>query len=172
MRPSYALTVMSKAAKISPPTLPPADLYERDYYTWTQEQARALREHRLEELDWTNVAEEIEDLGKREKRALRSQLIRLVSHLIKFAYARDVMWTNNSRGWELSIRGARREALMYLDENPGLRPHVPQIFQSAYGSARLEVMKTLRLPDSAIPEAPPWALDEILDDAFLPRRDT
>jgi Domain of unknown function DUF29 len=161
---------MSKVSKISSAPLPPAELYERDYYTWTQEQARALRERRLEEVDWTNVAEEIEDLGKREKRALRSQLVRLLGHLIKFAYAREVMWTNNSRGWELSIRGARREALMYLDENPGLRPHTPQIFGSAYGSARLEVMKALRFPDSAIPEAPPWTLDEIIDDAFLPPR--
>jgi hypothetical protein len=82
------------------------------------------------------------------------------------------MWANNSRGWELSIRITRSEVGMYLDENPGLRPHVPQIFTSAYRSARLEVMKTLRLPDSAIPEAPPWSLEEITDDAFLPRRDT
>jgi hypothetical protein len=80
------------------------------------------------------------------------------------------MWANNSRGWELSIRGARSEAQMYLDENLGLRPHVPRIFGSAYGSARIEVMKALRFPDSAIPEAPPWTLDEIVDDAFLPPR--
>jgi hypothetical protein len=162
---------MSKASKISSATLSPVELYERDYYTWTQEQARALREHRTEELDWTNVAEEIEDLGKREKRALRSQLLRLLGHLLKYAFAREVMWSNNARGWELSIRAARAEALMYLDENPGLRPHLPQIFSSAYASARLEVMKVLRLSDSAIPEAPPWTLDEIIDDAFLPRRD-
>jgi hypothetical protein len=160
---------MSKAAKISSATLPPADLYERDYYTWTQEQARALREHRLEELDWANVAEEIEDLGKREKHALRSQLVRLFSYLLKFAYAREVMWSNNARGWELSIRMARSEVAMYLDENPGLRPHVPKLFQSAFVSARLEVMKTLRLSDSAIPETP-WTLGEIIDDAFLPKR--
>ena len=161
---------MSKVSKIASAALPPAELYERDYYTWTQEQARALRERRIEELDWTNVAEEIEDLGKREKRALRSQLVRLLGHLLKFAFAREVMWSNNSRGWELSIRGARREASMYLDENPGLRPHVEQIFRSAYESARLEVLKALRLPDSAIPETAPWNLDQIIDDAFLPKR--
>ena len=161
---------MSKVSKIASAPLPPAELYERDYYTWTQEQARALRERRIEELDWTNVAEEIEDLGKREKRALRSQLVRLLGHLLKFAFAREVMWSNNSRGWELSIRGARREASMYLDENPGLRPHVEQIFRSAYESARLEVLKALRLPDSAIPETAPWNLDQIIDDAFLPKR--
>lgn len=163
---------MSKAAKISTAPLPPAELYEHDYYTWTQEQARALREHRIEEVDWSNVAEEIEDLGKRERRALRSQLVRLLGHLLKFAFAREVMWENNSRGWELSIRGARREAVMYLDENPGLRPHLDQIFRSAYGSARLETMKALRLPDSTIPEASPWTLDEIIDDAFLPNRNS
>ena len=163
---------MSKAAKISSATVPPAELYERDYYTWTQEQARALREHRIEELDWVNVAEEIEDLGKREKRALRSQIIRLLGHLLKYAYAREVMWSNNARGWELSIRGARREALMYLNENPGLRPHVPQIFTWAYASARLEIMKVLRFPDSAIPETPPWTLEEIIDDSFLPKRNS
>ena len=161
---------MSKVSKIASAALPPAELYERDYYTWTQEQARALRERRIEELDWTNVAEEIEDLGKREKRALRSQLVRLLGHLLKFAFAREVMWSNNSRGWELSIRGARRESSMYLDENPGLRPHVEQIFRSAYESARLEVLKALRLPDSAIPETAPWNLDQIVDDAFLPKR--
>ena len=161
---------MSKALKISSPALPPADLYDRDYYTWTQAQARALRDHRLDEVDWTNVAEEIEDLGKREKRALRSQLVRLLGHLLKFAYAREVMWANNNRGWELSILGSRREALMYLNENPGLRPHVAQIFRSAYEKARIETMKALRLPNSAIPEASPWTLDEIIDDAFLPPR--
>jgi hypothetical protein len=163
---------MSKVSRISSAEFPPAELYERDYYTWTQEQARALRERRLEELDWSNVAEEIEDLGKREKRALRSQLVRLLGHLLKFAYAREVMWENNSRGWELSIRGARREAMIYLDENPGLQPHLEQIFRSAYGSARLEIMKALRLPDTAIPEATPWTLDEIIDDAFLPKRNS
>jgi len=163
---------MSKVSKIASAPLPPAELYERDYYTWTQEQARALRERRLEELDWTNVAEEIEDLGKREKHALRSQLVRLLAHLLKFAYAREVMFSNNGRGWELSIRGARSEAAMYLDENRGLRPHLDQIFGSAYRSARLETMKTLRLPDSAIPEVAPWTLDEIIDDAFLPKRNS
>jgi hypothetical protein len=161
---------MSKSSKLASAPLPPAELYERDYYTWTQEQARALRDHRIEEVDWTNVAEEIEDLGKREKRALRSQLVRLLGHLLKFAYAREVMWAHNSRGWELSIRGARNEALMYLDENPGLPPHAAQIFRSAYESARLEVMRTLRFPDTAIPETAPWTFDEIIDHGFLPAR--
>ena len=67
---------MSKVSNISSAPLPPAELYERDYYTWTQEQARALRDRRTEAVDWTNVAEEIEDLGKSERRPPRRQFPR------------------------------------------------------------------------------------------------
>jgi hypothetical protein len=161
---------MSKASKIASATLPPAELYERDYYTWTQEQARALREHRIEELDWTNVAEEIEDLGKSEKRALRSRLVRLLEHLLKFSHARERMFETNARGWELSARNARDAFRDRLEESPGLRPQVEDLYVRAYREARNITLKALRLPDSAIPEAPPWTLDEIVDDAFLPPR--
>ncbi len=58
-------------------------LYERDYYTWALEQARALQERRIEEVDWENLAEEIGDLGRSEARSVRSQLARLLAHLLK-----------------------------------------------------------------------------------------
>lgn len=161
---------MSKAAKIASVPLPPAKLYERDYYTWTQEQARALRERRLEELDWTNVAEEIEDLGKSERSALRSRLVRLLEHLLKMAHARERMFENNARGWELSARNARDGFRDRLDENPGLRHQLDDMYIRAYREARNITLRALRLPDSAIPEAAPWTLNEIIDDAFLPKR--
>ncbi|MBF6560964.1 MAG: DUF29 domain-containing protein [Candidatus Binataceae bacterium] len=161
---------MAKALKISSAALPPADLYDQDYYTWTQAQARALRDHRLDEVDWANVAEEIEDLGKSERRALRSRLVTLLEHLLKFAHARERMFENNARGWELSARNAREAFRERLEENPGLRPQLEGLFISAYRSARIETMKALRLPDAAIPEMPPWTIDEIIDDAFLPPR--
>ena len=161
---------MSKVSKISSATLPPAELYERDYYTWTQEQARALRDHRIEEVDWINVAEEIEDLGKSERRVLRSRLTRLLEHLLKFAHARERMFENNARGWELSARNAREAFRERLEENPGLRPQLEGLYNSAYREARNDTLKALRLPDSAIPETPPWTFDAIIDDAFLPSR--
>jgi hypothetical protein len=170
MRPSYARILMSKAAKISSATLPPADLYERDYYTWTQEQARALREHRLEELDWANVAEEIEDLGKSERQALQSRLMRLLEHLLKLAHARERMFVNNARGWELSARNARDAFRDRLEESPGLRPQLDTLYRRAYREARNITLKAMRLSDSAIPETPLWTLDEIIDDSFLPKR--
>jgi hypothetical protein len=161
---------MSKVSKISSAVLPPAELYERDYYTWTQEQARALREQRLKEVDWSNVAEEIEDLGKSERNALRSRLVRLIEHLLKYTHARERMFENNARGWELSARNARDAFRDRLAESPGLQPQLADMYIRAYREARNDVLKALRFPDSAIPEAPPWTLDEIIDDAFLPAR--
>jgi len=163
---------MSKVSKISSAAIPPTELYDRDYYTWTQEQARALREHRIEEVDWSNVAEEIEDLGKSERRALRSRLTRLLENLLKYAHSRERMFENNTRGWELSARNARDAFRDRLEESPGLRPQLEDVYIRAYREARNDVLKALRLPDSAISETPPWTIDEIIDDAFLPPRNS
>jgi hypothetical protein len=140
--------------------LPPSDLYERDYYTWIQEQVRALREHRVENLDWPNLAEEIEDLGKSEKRALKSRIAKLLEHLLKMAYASDRVWQSNSRGWELSVENAREAAGELVEENPGLRPFLNEIFTGAYRTARRDALRALRMPNSAIPETPPWTVEQ------------
>ncbi|MGH7933124.1 MAG: DUF29 domain-containing protein, partial [Candidatus Binataceae bacterium] len=125
--------------------LSPSELYERDYYTWLIEQARAIRQRRVEDLDWTNLAEEIEDLGKSEKRELRSQLVRLIAHLLKFAYATDQAFESNRRGWELTIRSARFDVGTLLEESPGLRDKLEEIFPAAYQRARLDALKATRL---------------------------
>src|SRR5919108_445155 len=65
-----------------------SELYDHDYYAWIQDQVRALRERRIEDVDWDNVAEEIEDLGKSERRGIRSQMARLGENLLKIQYAR------------------------------------------------------------------------------------
>ena len=76
---------MSKIASVE---VPPSELYERDYYAWIQGQVRALRNRRLKEIDWANVAEEIEDWGKSEKRSVESHIARIVEHLLKlYLYA-------------------------------------------------------------------------------------
>ena len=64
-------------------------LYERDYNTWAVEQAHALKEHRTEALDWKNLAEEVEGLGRGERRELRSRLKVLLAHLLNGNFSRD-----------------------------------------------------------------------------------
>jgi hypothetical protein len=150
-------------------TLPGKQLYDRDYYAWVQAQVDALREHRIEDVDWENVAEEIEDLGKSEKRALRSQLARLVEHLLKLERARVRMRAENMRGWQISVRSSRRAAAELLAENPSLRSELPQILERAFFDARDEVLAALKLPDFAIAENAPWSAEQVMREDFQVR---
>ncbi len=107
--------------------LPPSELYERDYYTWIQEQVRALRERRVEDLDWPNLAEEIEDLEKNERRLLRHQISLLLGHLLKRAYAPSKMLRARRREWELRVQQARHHIGSLLKESPGLLSRIDEI---------------------------------------------
>src|SRR5215471_12924999 len=88
------------------------NLYERDYYTWALEQARALQERRAERLDWDNLGEEVADLARRDVHSLRSQLARLLAHLLKWQHQPR----RRSNSWRASIRTARREMRDLLNE--------------------------------------------------------
>jgi hypothetical protein len=149
----------------------PSELYDRDYYAWIQHQVQALRERRIEDVDWANAAEEIEDLGKSERRGIRSQLARLLEHLLKLQYARDTPRTNNRRGWELSIKGARIAIEDLLNDSPSLRSQLPEMLTEAYRTARLEALRKARLSDETVPESCPWTVEQVMDGSFLPAGD-
>jgi hypothetical protein len=159
---------MARISKATPAEMSGSELYERDYYAWIQKQVRALRDHRVGEIDWTNVAEEIEDLGKSEKRSVESQIARIVEHFLKLAWAPTRMRSLNRRGWELSIREARHQIRKLLAESPSLRRKTMKLFADAYESGRTATLIALKLPDSALPETSPWSLEQLLDDSFVP----
>jgi hypothetical protein len=147
---------------------PSSDLYERDYYAWLQDQVRALREHRSEDVDWENVAEEIEDLGKSERRGISSHLATLVEHLLKLKYARGLFREYNARGWRVSIRSARRQVRKLLNESPSLRPQLEEMLVDAYEDGRLEALRERRLKEDTLPKTSPWTLEQLMDDSFMP----
>ncbi|MGH7916829.1 MAG: DUF29 domain-containing protein, partial [Candidatus Binataceae bacterium] len=95
-------------------------LYKRDPYTWALEQARALRERRSAALDWDNVAEEIEDVGQRQRDKLTSYLARILQHLWKLSHWSS-MRTRNQRIWRVEIDAYRDSAHQQLRRNPGLK---------------------------------------------------
>jgi len=145
-----------------------SELYERDYYAWLHGQMRALREHRVEEVDWENVAEEIEDLGKSERRGISSHLAMVVEHLLKLQYARGLFREYNARGWRVSVRSARRQICKLLNESPSLRPQLEAMLADAYEDGRLEALRERRLKEDMLPKTSPWTLDQMMDDTFLP----
>ena len=91
--------------------------YHQDFYGWAQEQAKLLREHRLNELDLENLLEEVESMGKSEKRELESRLEVLLTHLLKWHYQPNFQ----GKSWELTIRGQRAKSIRHLKENPSLK---------------------------------------------------
>ena len=150
--------------------MPDGPRYNDDFYAWALYQAEVLRSMRRidNRLDREHVAEEIEDLGKSEKRSIESRIARIIEHFLKLAYAPAHMKSLNQRGWELSIREARRQIRRRLSESPSLRRKIREVFPHGYEGGRNAALSALNLPDSALSETSPWTLEQVLGDSFLP----
>jgi ribosomal protein L29 len=133
--------------------------YDTDFYAWAEEQARLLRSGRFSQLDIAHVAEEIEDLGKRERRALESRLGALLGHLLKWRFQAD---SPNRKSWRATINAQRRSIARLLDDNPSLRPQLHELLPDAYADAVDRAVAETPLDYDAFPQQWPWTIDEIL----------
>ena len=143
-----------------------AALYDQDFYAWTQEQAALLREGALDDLDVTHLTEEIESLGKSDRRALGSHLRNLVLHLLKWHWQPTGRDTGHS--WRSSIRNARAEIAVLLEDSPSLRREVAGLLGRWYPLAREDASDETGLPLTTFPEACPWTSEQVLDADFWP----
>ena len=141
-----------------------ADRYETDYYAWAMEQAELLRAGRLSDADIANIAEEIESMGRSEKRELLNRLEILLTHLLKW----QVQSALRGNSWTLTIREQRRKLDRHLQDNPSLRAILDAAIPEAYGDALIEAQQQTGLPESAFPAAVPWTREQVLSDGFLP----
>ena len=143
-------------------------LYEADFHAWSEEQARAIRDGRFEDLDIENVAEEIEALGRAERRELQSRLELILSHLLKWVYQPR----KRSRSWKSTIREQRDRVADHLAENPSLKPEIEKVSAKAYRYAMRSAGDEMGLEDREwqrkFPAKCPWSVSQILDDSFLP----
>ena len=143
-------------------------LYERDYYLWAQEQARALTEHRPDQIDWENLAEEVDDLARRNADALEGHCETLIEHLLKIAIAPESIRKNNQRLWRTSVRNARHKIRILLRRNPSLRSRSEELFGDAWPIARNNALAKLDLDEESIPEEPLFKFAQAFDDQFEP----
>src|SRR5271165_5719414 len=97
-------------------------LYDRDFFAWSREQAELLRAGNLEQADIEHIAEEIDSMGRMEKRELTSRLSVLLLHLLKWRYQPET----RGPSWEAHLRVQRNRLAEHLDDNPSLRPLLPQ----------------------------------------------
>lgn len=139
-------------------------LYERDYALWVQEQVRFLAAGRFHELDIPNLIEEVEDLGRSQHRAIRSDLIVVLIHLLKWRYQPE----RRSKSWHDSIIEHRQRIELEIEDSPSLRPYPSAIFPKSYARARKRASIQTGLLLATFPEVPPFTPEETLDPDFLP----
>lgn len=154
----------NKEAKLTRDS-PPA--YEADFYAWTQQQAALLHEGRFSELDVERLIEEIESLGRSEKRELESRLKVLLMHLLKWQFQADKL-NQHGRSWLATIRNQRTELRKLLRDNPSLKSHLETAFSEAYQDARYETEAETGLPITTFPENCSYNLEQVLDAIWLP----
>lgn len=141
-----------------------SDTYDRDFYAWATEQAALLRAGRLSEADVENIAEEIESMGRSEKRELVNRLIVLLTHLLKW----QAQPTHRGNSWRLTLLTQRGRLAEHLKDNPSLKSALPDTFATAYRFALLEAQKQTGLGEDAFPAACPWTIDQVMADSFMP----
>jgi hypothetical protein len=144
-----------------------SDLYERDVYAWSSEQAALLRARRFADLDLEHVILEIEDVGASLYREVRSRLRTVVEHLLKLEHSAAA---EPRAGWERTIRTERAD--LADDLTPSLRPRIENNLARFYAVARIEAAASLRehgehAAADALPATCPYTLDQITGD-WLP----
>jgi hypothetical protein len=140
------------------------NIYETDFYAWTQEQAKLLKHQQWNQLDLPNLIEEIESLGKQQRAELRNRLKVLIGHLLKWEYQPE----RRSRSWLMTIRVQRRDTQELLEENPSLKAYLEEALPKIYESGRDLAVGETNLPLKTFPENCPYTLDEIFRDGFYP----
>ncbi len=139
-------------------------LYEQDYYLWLQKTASLIASGKLQELDVVNLLEEIEDMGRSEKRAIYSNLKILLFHLLKYKYQPDKR--NNS--WQYTIAKHRQRIAKAIEESPSLKFYLPEIYLECYQKARKLATKETGLALTIFPQECPFVTGQILNEDWLP----
>ena len=141
-----------------------SSLYEQDFFAWANEQAALLRSGRLDQADIDHIAEEIESMGRTEKRELVSRLAVLLMHLLQWR----LQPTMRSASWRLTIEVQRRELACHLEDNPSLKSRLGEAIEAAYGDAALNAARETGIDKAQFPAVCPWPHDDISSPDFWP----
>lgn len=139
--------------------------YEADFVRWLDYQAELLRQGRAAELDLENLAEEVESIGRSDKREVENRLTVLLLHLLKYQFQPN----KRSRSWLSTIDEQRRQLELVLRDSPSLlKSYAPTVFEDSYRYARRKASRETRLSIETFPETSPYTLEQTLDEDFLP----
>ncbi|MBV9390141.1 MAG: DUF29 domain-containing protein [Chroococcidiopsidaceae cyanobacterium CP_BM_ER_R8_30] len=148
-------------------------LYERDLQLWIEQTIQHLKNHEFESLDIEHLIEELVNLGKSEKNALKGNLMILLAHLLKLKVQYDV--PDSMRvSWYISVLEQRQRVLNNLTDTPSLKSYLVEAVQKAYLGARKLAIKEGQLAkfgvhmpeESEYPITCPFSIEQILDEDF------
>jgi hypothetical protein len=140
------------------------DIYETDFVRWTEQAVELLKQRKFNELDLEHLIEEIEDLGNSEKKAIRSQVTRLLMHLLKWQYQSE----KRSASWSSSIKGSRKQIKRLIRDAPSLKNHMMEKLELCYQDAIEDAIDETGFSAKIFPSQCQWRAEQVLDDQFWP----
>jgi hypothetical protein len=142
-----------------------SEAYSTDFSLWINQTAQLLRERRWHEIDVPHLVEEVEELGKSERRGITSQLTRLLLHLLKWQYQPQ----RRSDSWLDSITDARTQIELAIEDSPSLRSYPAEQVEASYQRARRQAARQTGIEITVFPEVCPYALEQVLAEDWLPQ---
>ena len=142
--------------------LAPNVLYEQDETAWLEAMSELIRQGRLDEVDFPNLAEYLADMARRDRREVESRLTVLIAHVLKWAHQPD----RRAGGWKATVIEQRQE-LEALAGRGVLRNHAEAVLAAAYRKAVERAAAETGLPAEAFPAACPFTLDRLLSADLL-----
>jgi hypothetical protein len=127
-----------------------------DFYRWIQEQVQLMRSRDYDLIDWENVIEELEDVGRSEKRQLINRLAILIMHLLKWEYQPN----KRSNSWKATVKEQRIRLNLILKENPSLKAKIDEFIVEAYPLAVAKAEKETGL--DIFPESCPFDFENLM----------
>ena len=139
-------------------------LYEADFVRWIETTVEQLRTQNYTCVDWTNLIEEIEDMSRRERKSLKSNLVVILLHLLKWQYQPQC----RSGSWRGSIREHRRRVNDDLKDSPSLVTYLQEVFAECYANACKQAADETGLPLEIFPLNCPYTPEQVLNSEYLP----
>ncbi len=146
------------------PKAHPDKLYETDFYVWTQEQARLLRQRKFDDLDLDNLVDEVQSVGSSEKREIRDRLRVLLAYLLKWKFQPGM----RGSGWRTTIWEQRYCISEIIRGSPSLRSYFLQVMRLAYVGATLAASQDTGMAIGIFPTECPFKVEDVLDLEFFP----
>lgn len=141
-------------------------LYDRDYQLWLETTIQQLRAGQFSSVDWENLFEELESMGRNNKRAVKSLLTRLWEHLLKLRY-----WESereyNANKWKAEITTFRQQIRDELADSPSLKPYLAEIFSLTYLDAKKVIARLMDKPVDFFSEEPSASLEQVLNEDWF-----